>query len=57
MKIHYALYDKATDTGGAKYWTWFESPLTFDLLDKFYGNFAVKNLPDFIQNGFRKIPF
>jgi hypothetical protein len=57
MKIHYALYDKATDTGGAKYWTWFEPPLTFDLLDKFYGNFAVQNLPDLSKADLANFPF
>ena len=57
MKIHYALYDKATDTGGAKYWTWFEPPLTFELLDKFYGNFVVNNLPDLTKADLTKFPF
>jgi len=57
MKIHYALYDKATDTGGAKYWTWFEPPLTLELLDKFYGNFAVNNLPDLSKTDLEKFPF
>jgi hypothetical protein len=57
MKIHYALYDKATDTGGAKYWTWFEPPLTHDLLDRFYGNFAVNNLPDLSKADLAKFPF
>jgi hypothetical protein len=57
MKIHYALYDKATDTGGAKYWTWFEPPLTFELLDRFYGNFAVHNLPDLSKADLAKFPF
>ena len=57
MKIHYALYDKATDTGGAKYWTWFEQPLTFELLDKFYGNFAVNNVPDLSNADLTKFPF
>jgi len=57
MKIHYALYDKATDTGDAKYWTWFEPPLTFDLLDRFYGNFAVNNLPDLSKADLAKFPF
>jgi hypothetical protein len=57
MEIHYALYDKATDTGGAKYWTWFEPPLTFDLLDRFYGNFAVTNLPDLSKADLDKFPF
>jgi hypothetical protein len=56
MKIHYALYDKATDTGGAKYWTWFEPPLTHDLLDKFYGNFAVNNLPDLSKTDLAQFP-
>jgi hypothetical protein len=56
MKIHYALYDKATDTGGAKYWTWFEPPLTHDLLDRFYGNFAVHNLPDLSKVDLGKFP-
>jgi len=57
MKIHYALYDKATDVGGAKYWTWFEPPLTFELLDRFYGNFAVNNLPDLSSADLTKFPF
>jgi len=57
MKIYYALYDKATDMGGAKYWTWFEPPLTFELLDRFYGNFAAKNLPDLMKTDLTKFPF
>lgn len=57
MNIHYALYDKATDMGGAKYWTWFEPPLTFDLLDRFYGNFVVHNLPDLSKMDLAKFPF
>ena len=56
MKIHYALYDKATDTGGGKYWTWFEPPLTFELLDRFYGDFAVNNLPDLSNVDLAKFP-
>lgn len=57
MKIHYALFDQATDTGGAKYWTWFEPPLTFALLDSFYCNFAVHNLPDLFKVDLKKFPF
>ena len=57
MKIQYALYDKATDTGGGKYWTWFEPPLTFELLDRFYDNFAANNYPDLSKVDLEKFPF
>ena len=57
MKIHYALYDKATDVGGAKYWTWFEPPLTYELLKRFYDDFVVQNLPDLSKADFAKFPF
>jgi Skp family chaperone for outer membrane proteins len=57
MNIHYALYDKANDTGGAHYWIWFEPPLTYDLLDRFYGNFAVNNIPDLSKVDLAKFPF
>jgi hypothetical protein len=43
--------------GGAKYWTWFEPPLTFELLDKFYGNFVVKNYPDLSKTDLATFPF
>jgi hypothetical protein len=44
MKIHYALFDQATDMGGGNYWTWADKELPHELLARFYNNFAVKHL-------------
>ncbi len=44
MKIHYALFDPATDTGGGNYWTWGDMELPKQLLSRFYSEFASKHL-------------
>ena len=45
MQIHYALCDPSHDTGGGNYWTWYAETLPLEMLQDFYKEFPVKNLP------------
>ena len=44
MRIHYALFDPATDTGGGNYWTWADKALSKQLLSRFYSEFVSQHL-------------
>ena len=45
MLIHYALCDPSHDTGGGNYWTWYAETLPLEMLQDFYKEFPVKDLP------------